>query len=262
MYKISDVAKIAGVSTRTLRYYDEIELLKPSELSDGGYRIYTEVDLDKLQQILFYKNLGLSLYDISKIVNHKDFNLEKSLKDTLQQYKSQKEQIEEIIENIEKSLKNLKGEIIMGSKEKFEKIQKFEEYKQQMLDENERKYGEEMRSNPQQYDPEMVKYSQKKVKNMTKEEMEEIEGLRKDIQRLIEEHYKDENFDIEVAKEIYEKHKAWLFFYWGKYVVEAHRGVCDMYIYDERFKAHYDKNFEGCAEYLRKCVYFCTDGEL
>ncbi len=262
MYKISDVAKIAGVSTRTLRYYDEIDLLKPSEVSESGYRIYTEVDLDKLQQILFYKNLGLSLYDISKIVNHKDFNLEKSLNDTLQQYKSQKEQIEEIIKNIENSLKNLKGEIIMENKKKFETIQQFEEYKQQMFDENEKKYGEEMRQNPQQYDPEMVKYSQKKVKNMTKAEMEENEALGQEIQRIIEEHFDDEVFDVEVAKELYEKHKAWLVFYWGKYVEEAHRGVCDMYIYDERFKAHYDKNSDGGAEYLRKCVYFCTNTEL
>ncbi len=144
----------------------------------------------------------------------------------------------------------------------MESKEKFEEYKKQMLDENENKYGEEMRLNPNKYDPEMVKYSQRKVKNMTKEEMEENEALGEDIQRLIEEHCNDEIFDSEVAKKIYEKHKAWLVFYWGKYSVEAHRGVCDMYICDERFKVYYDKNVNGCAEYLRKCVYFCTDGEL
>lgn len=259
MYKVSDVARIAGISARTIRYYDEINLLCPSSITEGGYRLYTSKDLDKLQQILLYKSLGLNLYDISQTMNNENFDLEQSLKDTLQKYKDHKIQLEKIILNIEKSLLDLKGEISMDKKEKFDTIHQFERFKQEMLDENDANYGEELRQNPSTYDPEMVKYSRKKVKNMTKEEFEENEVLRKEIQHLLESHVKDTIFQADIAKIIYEKHKTWLFFYWGKYVIEVHRGVCDMYICDERFKQHYDINIEGCAEYLRKCVYFCTD---
>ncbi len=135
-------------------------------------------------------------------------------------------------------------------------------HKQKILDENEKQYGEEMRSKTNIYDPEIVKYSQNKVKNMSKEDFEKITALGEEIKNLLEDEVLKEDFNADIAKTIYEKHRDWLFFYWGKYSVESHRGICDMYIYDERFKKHYDKNVNGCAEYLKKCVYFCTDGEL
>ncbi len=262
MYKISDVANITKISTRTLRYYDEINLLKPSNVADNGYRLYSELDLNKLQQILFYKNLGLSLIEISKIINDKNFNIEQSLKETLLKYKSQRQYIDEIIENIEISLKDIRGEIKMSKEDKFKTINEFEDFKDKMLSDNEKEYGEEMRANPDQYDPEMVKYSQRKVKNMTKEEFEEIESLRKEIQELLELNVNNDEINSDVAELIYNKHKQWLFFYWGKYNAEMHRGVCDMYIYDERFKKHYDSKVTGCAELLRNCVYLATNKEI
>lgn len=253
MYKISEVAEITGISTRTIRYYDEIGLFKPNKLMENGYRLYTSEDIDLLQQILFYKTLGLELKDIKEIISDENFDLEQSLETTLKNFKEQKIEVEKIIQNIEKSLKNLRGEVEMSKEEKFEI------FKQGMLDENEEKYGEEMRKNPTQYDPEMVRYSRDKVKYMTKDEYDGIEKLGKDIIDLLEKHVNDVEFDEEIAKSIYEKHREWLVFYWGKYVKEAHRGVCDMYINDERFTAYYDNGIEGCAEFLRKCVYFCTD---
>ncbi len=108
MYKVSDVAKMVGISARTIRYYDEIDLFKPSEVSEGGYRLYTDKDLDKLQQILFYKNLGMSLYEISESVKDEKFDLEKSLKETLEKYVKRKKYIESVIQNIENSIEELK----------------------------------------------------------------------------------------------------------------------------------------------------------
>ncbi len=262
MYKISDIAKISNVSTRTLRYYDEINLLKPSSISENGYRLYSTAALDKLQQILFYKSLGLSLLEINLTINDKNFNIEKSLESTLIKYKKQRQHIDNVIANLELSLKDMKGEIVMNKEEKFKTLQDFEDFKDEMLRNNEEKYGEEMKANPNQYDREMVKYSQQKVKNTTKEEFAEIEGLRLEIQELLEKHSADETFDPDVAKLVYNKHKNWLMFYWGKYSPETHRGVCDMYIYDERFKKHYDSKVDGCTEYLRNCVYFVTNEDI
>lgn len=80
MHSISQVAEFTGVSTRTLQYYDEIGLLKPSGLTPSGYRLYDEEALQKLQQILFFKELGFKLKEIKKILEKPDFDRMKAFK--------------------------------------------------------------------------------------------------------------------------------------------------------------------------------------
>ena len=84
MRTISQVAELAGISIRTLQYYDEIGLLKPSELTQSGYRLYNDEALQKLQQILFFKELGFKLKDIREILEKPDF-------DRIAAFKKQKE---------------------------------------------------------------------------------------------------------------------------------------------------------------------------
>lgn len=84
MKSISQVAKLTGISIRTLQYYDEIDLLKPSELTSSGYRLYDENALQALQQILFFKELGFSLKEIKEILENPDF-------DRIAAFKKQKE---------------------------------------------------------------------------------------------------------------------------------------------------------------------------
>ena len=74
--KISDVAKLTGVTVRTLHYYDEIGLLKPSEVTQAGYRVYNDTDLEVLQQILFFRELDFSLEDIRKIMQNPAYEKE------------------------------------------------------------------------------------------------------------------------------------------------------------------------------------------
>ena len=84
MRTISQVAELTGISTRTLQYYDEIGLLKPSELTESGYRLYDDEALQKLQQILFFKELGFKLKEIKEILQKPDF-------DRIEAFKRQKE---------------------------------------------------------------------------------------------------------------------------------------------------------------------------
>lgn len=84
MRTISQVAELTGISTRTLQYYDEIGLLKPSELTESGYRLYDDEALQKLQQILFFKELGFKLKEIKEILQKPDF-------DKINAFKRQKE---------------------------------------------------------------------------------------------------------------------------------------------------------------------------
>ncbi|NLY46598.1 MAG: MerR family transcriptional regulator, partial [Tissierella sp.] len=138
-YSISKLARISGVTTRTLRYYDEIGLLKPKRISSNGYRIYGENQVNLLQQILFYKELGIGLEDIDNILNSSDYNIEKSLQEHLIHLNQEKIRIELLIKNVNKTISSLKGETIMSDKEKFEG------FKNDLIKKNEEQYGLEIR---------------------------------------------------------------------------------------------------------------------
>lgn len=80
-YTVKKLAALADVSTRTLRYYDEIGILKPARINSSGYRIYGQNEVDRLQQILFYRELEVSLEDIKEIISQPDYSSCKALKD-------------------------------------------------------------------------------------------------------------------------------------------------------------------------------------
>lgn len=78
-YSIRKLADLAGVTTRILRYYDEIGLLKPSRINSSGYRIYGEKELNLLQQVLLYRSMDMKLEDIQKVISQPDFDIPKAL---------------------------------------------------------------------------------------------------------------------------------------------------------------------------------------
>lgn len=131
--KINEVAEVSGVSSRTLHYYYyyyEIGLLKPTKL-ENGYRGYTANDLDKLQQILFYKFLGFKLSKIAEILNNKSNHLE-ILEEQRQLILKEKSRYEQILNTIENTIKSHKGEGNMSIEEKFSgfKLEDVKKYEQ------------------------------------------------------------------------------------------------------------------------------------
>lgn len=133
MKTISQVAELTGISTRTLQYYDEIGLLKPSELTPSGYRLYSDEVLQKLQQILFFKELDFKLKEINEILQKPEF-------DTIEAFRKQKkllclkrDRINKLIELLERLEK---GEQCMSFKEfdLSEYIEALEQFKKQKAD--------------------------------------------------------------------------------------------------------------------------------
>lgn len=137
-YSIREVAEMTGVSTRTLRYYDEIDLLKPSYTNDSGYRYYGEEALDRLQQILFYKERGLGLQCILEILDKEEFDTLGALYEHLSELQNQKIRIEALIQTVNKTIDSLEGRKRMSSAEKFEA------FKQKQVQENEEKSDKNM----------------------------------------------------------------------------------------------------------------------
>lgn len=249
-YTINKLAKMAGVSTRTLRYYDECGLLPPRRISSNGYRIYGQAEVDRLQHILFYRELDVGLEQIGHILSSKDFDGFSALQSHLAALRTKRARIDSLICNVEKCINAMKGEITMADEEKFEG------FKQNLIEENEHKYGDEIR---EKYGKEAVDRSNTKMKGMTKEQYAEIEQLSLVLNNTLKEAFEQGDPKSELAQKACELHKRWLCFFWDKYSKEAHIGITQMYVDDPRFTAYYDKIAPGCATFLRDAVMvFCS----
>ena len=107
-YTIQELAQLSGVSTRTLRYYDEIGLLKPARTNEAGYRFYEQFEVDMLQQILFYRALDMKLAIIKEIIKAPDFQHTEALKTHRTALLKRKEQLEKILQTVEKPFNQLR----------------------------------------------------------------------------------------------------------------------------------------------------------
>ncbi|MBD2871820.1 MerR family transcriptional regulator [Paenibacillus arenilitoris] len=248
-YTIQKLGRLAGISTRTLRYYDEIDMLKPARINSSGYRIYGQAEVDRLQQILFYKELGVSLDEIKAIVASPDFDGDAALREHRAKLLERRVQLDLLIANVDKTLAQREGKMTMTDKERFEG------FKQQLIDENERKYGKEIR---EKYGEEQVERSNQALKNMTEEQYREVEKLGEEVLSTLAAAFATGDPAGELAQKTADLHKQWLTFYWGNYSKEAHAGVAQMYVDDERFAAYYDKRQPGGAEFLRDAVLIYT----
>src|SRR5690606_8066554 len=117
--KIKEVAELAGVSVRTLHHYDELGLLVPDEVTDAGYRVYSEKNLATLQQILFFKELGFPLRKIKEIIQSPNFDQVEAFELHRKVLMEKRHRIDEMISTIDHTLKHLKGEKEMSPKDRF-----------------------------------------------------------------------------------------------------------------------------------------------
>lgn len=249
-YTVHKLASLAGISERTLRYYDQIGLLKPSRKEDSGYRIYTSKEVDILQQILLYRNLGIELDVIKSIITNPKFDELQSLKNHLEKLEKNKGKIESLIKNVKNTIASKEGGDYMSDAEKFEG------FKDKLIAENEEKYGAEAR---EKYGDEQVNSSNMKVKNMTKEDYDKVQKLSVDINETLKLAFNTGDPKGELAQKACKLHKEWLTFFWNSYSKEAHKGIAQMYVDDERFKKYYDSIAPGCAEFLRDAINYYVD---
>ncbi|MCM3761952.1 MerR family transcriptional regulator [Alkalihalobacillus oceani] len=248
-YTVQKLAQMAGVTSRTIRYYDEIGILKPARINSSGYRIYGQAEVDKLQQILFYRELEVDLERIKEIVTSPTFNEVKTLKEHRDKLLTKQKQLDALIATVEKTLAAKEGRITMSDSEKFEA------FKQTLVDENERKYGAEIR---EKYGEKTVEHSNAALKSMTKEQYAEMERLGEEVLDVLHEAFLTGDPAGELAQKAADLHRQWLGFTWASYSKEAHAGLAQMYVDDERFTAFYDKKQPGMAAFLRDAIHIYT----
>ena len=244
-YSIKALSHMAGISPRTLRYYDEIGLLSPQRIKENGYRTYGEKEADLLQQILFYRELGVPLEKIRNIMSSKSFDAAKALQNHLAALKDKKAQTERLIANLEKTIAAAKGEVLMNTKEKFEG------FKKTLIEENETKFGKEAR---EKYGDEAINAGNDKLMGLNEKQYADMQELSQKINDKLKTAFEQGDPAGILAQQLCAMHKEWLGYTWNSYSKEAHRGLAQLYVEDERFKSYYDSIAEGCAEFLRDAI--------
>lgn len=248
-YTVKKLSKLAGISTRTLRYYDEIDLLKPASINQSGYRVYGPKEVERLQLIMFYRELGVSLDEIRNILKEPSFDSYKALIKHREELIKKREQLDLLIANVENTIAFEEGRIKMTDREKFEG------FKRKMIDENEKKYGDEIRK---KYGNDEVNKSNERFGNLSREEYEEAVKLEVNMKEILSQAFEGGDPSSELAQKAAELHKRWLMFFWDSYSKEAHAGLANMYVEDKRFSAYYDANKLGTAKFLRDAILIYT----
>jgi len=253
-YSVQQLARLAGISARTLRYYDQIGLLRPARIAENGYRVYGRAEVDALQQILFYRELGVPLKEIGGILSAPDFDRARALGEHLSALRQKKDRVEGLIQAVTKTIESIKGERDMSDAEKFEG------FKQGLIDDNERTYGQEIR---QAYGEAAVEQSNARLKGMSEADWQRAESLSAAVNEGIKRAMAEGDPASEAAKEACDLHRQWLCMYWpeGQYSKAAHLAIAQMYCDDERFMAYYEAIAPGAAAFLLEAMkVYCASG--
>lgn len=249
-YTVQQLADLAGVSARTLRWYDKVGLLCPTR-AENGYRVYDEAATDRLQQILFYRALGFQLSEIKPLLKEAQSDRLAALCRQRQALQTQLHTTQKLIETVEKTITSIKEGIPMSDQEKFEG------FKKQLVKENEQKYGAEVR---QKYGDAAADDANRKMMGLSEADYARMSALGTEIlTKLTDAVSQKADPAGETGTEIAQLHKQWLAYTWNFYAPEAHAALAEGYVADERFAAYYNENAcPGAAAFLRDAIVaFC-----
>lgn len=243
-YTIKEVADLAGVSTRTIRYYDEIGLLSPAETRDNGYRYYDQDSLLMLQQIMFLRELDVPLKEIHLILNQPGFNLLSGLEKHRVALQARAARLSTMIETVNQTIAMLQGESIMSDKDYFEGF-------------DETQYEEEAKQrwgHTSQYAE-----SQKKWSSYSNEQKEAIKFEGGEITMRMVGNDPGLSPDDPAVQAAVGDYYAYLNKYFYTCEVEFIRNLADMWVQDPRFAINYERIREGGAEFVRQAVHIFCD---
>jgi DNA-binding transcriptional MerR regulator len=239
MLTVKQLSNLAGVTPRTLHHYDEIGLLKPSRVGDNGYRYYGEESLLRLQQILFYRELGIPLEDIKKIMGRRDFDVLGALRSHKDALKKQVTRLNRLIQTVDNTINHLKGNTIMTEKSYFEGFS----------EEEQEKYAVEAE---ELYGVESVRHSNRKWKAYPAAKKEAImaegQGVYTDMIAAMPRGAASP--EVQAIVERWRKH---LEYFWTPNLDQL-LALANGYNDDPRFRANFDKMHPQLAEFLREAV--------
>ena len=247
-YSVGQVAGLAGVTIRTLHHYDEIGLLSPSGRSAAGYRIYEEADLERLQRILFYRELGFALEEIATIMDDPRTDVVGHLRRQRELLTERIERLRTMVAAIDREMEANTMGIQLTPEDRFEVFGNFNP--ENYAEEAEQRWG----------DTEAYRQSQRRVATYTKEDWLQIKVEEEEVRaNLAATFARGLAPDCEEAMAAAETHRQHISRWFYDCSHDVHRGLTDMYVRDERFRAHYDALTPGLAWFIRDAAHANAD---
>ncbi len=244
VYTVKQLAKLTGVTVRTLHYYDEIGVLKPSFIKENGYRYYKEKELAKLQQILFLRELEFPLESIIQMFDTPEYSTLEALADQKTLLEMKKARLDRLLETIEKTMKKLKEGGTMSTNELFDAFAdaQIEQYKEEVKE----RWGTTT----------AYKQSVELTRQWTKKEFKQVQEEGQDI-TLVLSHLMEQAVGSTAVQAQIERHFQHINrFYDCSY--EMYRNLGKMYSEDQRFAKNYDAVTPHLAEFVRDAIaYYC-----
>lgn len=245
-YTVKELAELYGVTVRTLRWYHQIGLLSPAYTTAAGYRKYGPAQVDRLQQILFYRELDLPLEEIRQLLDDPAFDCQGALQSHLAALMARRARLDGLIATVQATLNSLKGVSVMTDTEKFDV------FKQDAVKKYEEIHGAEARAlygdaAVDQANADLLALSHTDYNRWRDLGREILDGLARAVRA-------GEDPAGPEGQRLAGLHRQWGSFGSVPYDPKLHRGLAALYTEDPRFTAYYDREVCGCAAFLRAAV--------
>lgn len=250
-YTINRLAKLSGVSTRTLRFYDEIGLLAPAFYGENQYRYYQEEQLLMLQQILFFRELGFPLNDIQRILSSNDFDKIESLETHKSMLQSSLERTATLIRTIDKTISHLRGKVIMRDTEMYDGFDpiKQQEHEQYMI-------------NTGILSQEQVDDSWQRASSWKKPDWEHFKDTNEKLNAALVTGLKNGlEVDSDEVQQLIQQHYDWVNHFWTP-TKETYLRLGQMYLEHPDFRLFYNRYHPDLVEYLVAAMTIFADRKL
>ncbi|AUZ28151.1 MerR family transcriptional regulator [Bacillus subtilis] len=248
-YQVKQVSEMAGVSIRTLHHYDDIQLLKPSAITDAGYRLYSDADLERLQQILFFKEIGFRLDEVKEMLDHPNFDRKAALQSQKDMLMKKKQRMEEMIQTIDRTLQSIEGGELMNKRDLFAGLSMKD------IEEHQKAYADEVRK---LYGREIAEETEKRASVYSSDDwraiMTEFDSIYRRIAARIE--HGPGDVEVQAAVGAFRDHICQ---YHYDCTLDIFRGLGEVYITDERFTDSINQYGEGLAAFLREAIIIYCD---
>ena len=250
-YTTKQLADLAGVSVRALRHYDGIGLLRPKR-GENGYRAYGPDEVNRLQLILVYRASGMRLAEIGRCIDEGGLARDQLVRQR-ERLMAERARLDGVIATVDRTIADLEGSATMRDDEKFEG------FKRGLVDENERKYGSEVRAT---YGDAAADEANERVMGMTREQNDQTVSLEADVKKTLVAAMATGDPTGPEAARLCDLHRRWLCRFWGEgaYSKAAHTRLAETYLADDRFRAYYDAVAPGATQFLHDAILaFCSE---
>ena len=242
-YTVGEVASLSGITVRTLHHYDDVELLHPSDRSPAGYRLYTAADLERLQEILFFRELGFSLAEIGRVLDTSSYSRARALTEQRRLLVQKAQHVRAMIDSIDRAITAHNEGDTMNADDMFDVFGDFDPTEYEA--EAEERWG----------DTDAWRESGRRTSQYGKDDWQAIkdegDAISREFAAVLA---AGEPADSNVAMDIAERHRLYIDRWFYSLDHEQHANLATMYVADPRFAETWNRYGDGVAEFVSDAI--------